>query len=180
MGFYFEFQRSDDAGYWREPFAPPAFWTLYGIAGFALGCMGLASYATMGQLLSVGTLFDQVVLTLIALTIPAYAMLGIRLAWIRKFLVLQADGFTIGHRLRGWTLWSRQIARDQIVGFSYANPKPSPNNAPKQHSDGKYYIQGHWTLSVELKDGSKLRIDRNTEKDVLEPLKMSLDSWLAG
>ncbi len=189
MGFYLELrpngpaaQESATNGYFAEFYEqtpPPVFWLLYGVAGFALVCMGLAAYSLLGDLAKSGSFFDTLLVACIFSSVPFYFLIGLKLVGFRKMVRISGDELVVGFQFLRKIRFAKRVNRSQIKDISLINQRPRPNVAPGQHDDPQYYIRGHWRVVVELRNGKSIVVDRHTEKGALEPLSLSLMNWLS-
>jgi len=177
MGFYLELGPAGQNEY-REHSVPPVFWILYGLAGFALCCMFGAAYTLLGDLARAGSTFDRVLILSILSAVPFYLAIGVKLAWIKKFVRFDGAGLTVGFRLGKWEFWKRSTTWSSIQSIELVNQRPTANLAVRQHGDAQYHIRGHWRILVKEKAGKEFVADRHTEKEMLEPLYLALTSRL--
>lgn len=180
MGFYLELFPVAGETEYREQAVPNVFWILYGLAGFALACMFGAAYSLLGDLAKAGSTFDRALIGSILSAVPIYVLLGVKMAWVRKFARYDARGVEVGHRLAGKTLWKRFVPWAEVKSVELVNQRPTANLAPRQHGDAQYYIRGHWRLLLVTRENKEVVLDRHTEKEMLEPLFTDLRSTLLG
>lgn len=179
MGFYLELKKTDSQGLqFKEQNPPPVFWTLYGLAGFALSCMGLAAHSLLFQLVSNGDPWDLLLVGSIMTAVPIYLGIGFKLLWVRKYILFSHDQVQIGYTIGSGSFTIRTLKRSDVVDVYLINQKPSSNVAPTHHEDPQYYIRGHWRLILKTKNGKLVPLDRHTEKGALESLLNSSTSWL--
>lgn len=177
MGFYLEMRpRPEDESEFREDKAPPVFWFLYLVLGFALGCMGAAAFTVMRDLISQGSALDLALAGFFVVAVVVYVLLGVKLVAVRKFVRL-GEALEVGYRLLGRPVLVRRIEKKQIDSVDIINRRPSPNVARYQHDDPRYQIQGHWAVSVKGKSGQRVSVDRSTDRGALEDLFASLQEW---
>lgn len=179
MGFYFQLNRAPDGGRYLETELPFGFWVLYAIAGFALACMSLAANTVMADLVRIGGTFDKLLISSLFLALPVYLLIGLRLWRIRKEIRFMPQAIVIRYGLGNFTLYSSSIAKSEIRQVTLTNERPSPNVAPRAHSDRQYHIQGHWRVGLELVSGKTIILDRHTEKEAVEGLRQDLERWFA-
>jgi len=178
VGFYFDLRRvATVSGSYCELGAPVSFWALYGIAGFALICMGGAAYYVLADLAQVGTIWDRAIVILILLAIPAYFVVGVKLAVVRRFVLFSGDTIKVGYRFSKTPVFQKSLTRDQIAKIELINQRPSKNVAPSQHEDAQFYVRGHWKILLTERNKRKVVIDRHTEKGALEGLFEYLLAW---
>lgn len=179
MGFYIELKKTDSNGQEFKELSPPqVFWTLYGLAGFALTCMGLAAHALLAKLLTTGDVWDLILVGSIIAAVPIYLLIGIKLAWVRKFIRFQEDTLVSGYTLWNYPLPLLKLKKDEVDDLLLVNHRPSANVAPAQHEDSQYYIRGHWRILLKTKSGKLITLDRHTEKGALHSLQNSVRAWL--
>lgn len=178
MGFYIELAPVGPKRF-QEGIIPPIFWILYAIAGFALLCMGGAAHAVLGDLLEIGSTFDQVILSLIFAAVPLYFLIGLKLLLVRKFVAFEGNHFKMGYLFAKKPVLVKKFSPQDVEDILLLNRKPSPNVAVRLHEDSQYHLQGHWR--VILKTGKKfLTIDKHTDKGALQPLYKDLLDWKNG
>ncbi|MCB0417218.1 MAG: hypothetical protein H6617_00515 [Bdellovibrionaceae bacterium] len=177
MGFYFEMQPAGDREF-KEASAPPVFWTLYAILGFALACMSGAAFTILRGMAAKGDALDVALYYMFLSTLPLFLLLGVRLLWVRKFIALGDKTIQWGYRLGGWTLFKKTLSRDRVKQVLFLSRVPTPNMAPQIHDDQQYYFQGHWRLVLRLDSGKDVRLDRHNERAALEELFEWVSSWL--
>jgi len=180
MGFYLELFPVTGEKEYREQAVPGVYWILFGLAGFALACMFGAAYTLLGDLARAGSTFDRFLIGSILSAVPLYLLVGIKMAWVRKFARYDTKGVETGYRLFGKAFCKRFTAWSEVKAVELVNLRPTANLAPRQHADAQYYIRGHWRLILAGKDGKEVVIDRHTEKEVLEPLYRALQLTFAG
>lgn len=178
MGFYLELTPRENE--FRETRIPGVFWFLYLFAGLALFGMGASAFMILRDLVSQGSLWDQIIVAGILVFIPIYLLIGVRLLSIRKFVRMEGEALKKGYRLFGKELIARDIRRHEIENFELINQRPSPNIAPKEHDDSEYYIQGHWRVVARLKNRSLVALDRHNRKEALVPMAQELRRWVKG
>lgn len=166
-------------GHYAETEVPSSFWMLFAVAGFALACMGGAAFTVLQDLAKMGGTFDQLLLLAIAMAVPCYLLIGAKLALVRKHIDFSGDVLKISFRIKEIALWSRSLPRSGIKEFRLENQIPTQNLAPRQHGDTQYYIRGHWRLVCTSFSGRHFILDKNTEKESLEPLLIELQHWLS-
>lgn len=176
MGFFLELGE-EKPRYYAEARIPLIFWELYAVLGFALLCMGIAAFSIFSDLLSADQLLDKFLVGSFALFVVMYILVGIKLAWIRKFVDFSEDTVKWGFRAKNWILFSRQLPKKSVASFGLEHSSPTQNTAPQLHTDAQYYIQGHWRLILHAPERDFL-IDRSTEREALEPLLIQLQDWL--
>ena len=174
MGFYMELSPTQTPGEFAEKEVPPVFWVLYLIAGFALACMAGAAHLLLWDLAKSGSWFDILLVGTIFLAIPAYILIGIKLAGVRKFVWLSPGKLVLGFRFFGRPIVRKELREEDVAGIDLHNKKPTPNLAPEQHDDPQYAIRGHWRVSVKTKKGRDIVVDRHTENEALIPLAGAL------
>ena len=180
MGFYIELKKADTNGReFRETAPPQVFWTLYGLAGFALTCMGLAAHSLLVTLLNTGDPWDLVLVGSIFSAVPMYLLIGLKLVWMRKFIRFEENGVQLGLFVGKKPIVLKRIKREDITDVLLINQRPSENVAPIQHDDSQYFIRGHWRLLLNTKDGKSVVLDRHTEKGALHSLQNSARNWFA-
>ncbi|MBM4317011.1 MAG: hypothetical protein FJ116_05975 [Deltaproteobacteria bacterium] len=178
MGFYIELKKTGDSdNMFLEQSPPQVFWTLYGLAGFALTCMGLASHSLLITLLSTGDPWDLLLVGSVFSTVPIYLLIGIKLVWIRKFITFNHDNLEMGFYLGSRRFFISKLDKQNAAEVLLVNERPSANVAPVQHDNSQYYIRGHWRLLVKTKDGKDIILDRHTEKGALHSLQNKVRSW---
>jgi hypothetical protein len=180
MGFYIELKKTNDSGTeFIEQNPPPVFWTLYGIAGFALTCMLLAAHTLLTKLLNTGDPFDLFLVGSLFLVVPLYLIIGFKLACVRKYLQFTPDQLVIGYSI-GRKKWNTKILRRaEMTEVLLINQKPSSNVAPAHHTDPQYYIRGHWRLILKDKMGKSVTLDKHTEIGALKSLENSTKIWMS-
>ncbi len=179
MGFYIELKKTDNVEKeFKEQKAPQVFWTLYGLAGFALTCMGLAAHSLLLQLLTTGDYLDLLLVGSIISSVPIYVLIGIKLLWIRKYIRFLDTDLVIGYSLGNKYFNFKTINKSEIEEVLLVNQRPSANVAPAHHADPQYYIRGHWRLVIKTKLGKLITLDRHTEKGALHPLQNSVRTWM--
>lgn len=179
MGFYIELKKTDSAGQEFKELSPPqVFWTLYGLAGFALTCMWIAAHSLLFKLLTTGDAWDLILVGSIIAAVPIYILIGIKLAWVRKFIRFQGDTLVCGYMLWTYPLTLLNLKRAEVEDLLLVNRRPSANVAPAQHADSQYYIRGHWRILLKTKSGRLITLDRHTEKGALHSLQNSIRTWL--
>lgn len=179
MGFYIELKKTDDSGMeFRDQNPPPVFWTLYGLAGFALTCMGLAAHSLLFKLLTTGDLWDLVLVGCILSSVPIYILIGLKLLLIRKYIRFSDDLVMLGYKVGNYEFNLKNLHRSEISELLLANRKPSANVAPAHHQDPQYYIRGHWLLMLKTSHDKFVTLDRHTEKEALYPLENRIKDWL--
>lgn len=179
MGFYIELKKAEgQVSEFREQKPPQVFWTLFGLAGFALTCMGLAAHSLLRTLLNTGDPWDLAMVGAILGFVPFYLALGIKLLWVRKFIVFKPDSLVMGYRLGNKAFNFKTVKKSEVAEFFLINQKPSANVAPAQHADSQYYIRGHWRLILKTQTGKLVTLDRHTEKGALHSLQNSVRDWL--
>jgi hypothetical protein len=179
MGFYFELKKTgSDNLEFREQGVPQVFWTLYGLAGFALTCMGLAAHSLLVTLLNTGDPWDLILIGSIFFSVPVYLLIGVKLLWVRKFVQLEPNQLALGYFVGSRRFTLKRLPKSEIKEVLLINQRPSSNVAPARHGDSQYYIRGHWRLLVNTKSGKHLVLDRHTEKGALHSLQSSLRTWL--
>jgi hypothetical protein len=178
MGFYIELKKTEASGdKFLEQSPPQVFWTLYGLAGFALTCMGLAAHSLLLTLLNTGDPWDLLLVSSIFSAIPIYLLIGIKLLWIRKFITFNHDNLEMGFSLWKSRFLVSKLDKQKIAEVLLVNERPSANVAPVQHDNSQYFIRGHWRLLVKTKDGKNIILDRHTEKGALHSLQNKVRSW---
>jgi hypothetical protein len=179
MGFYIELKKTDAQGNeFREQKPPQVFWTLFGLAGFALTCMGLAAHALLRKLLTTGDPWDLAMVGAILSFVPFYLAIGIKLLCIRKYIEFAPQDLFIGYRIGNSTFRFKTVKKTDVGEVLLINQKPSANLAPAQHTDPQYYIRGHWRLILKTKNGRLITLDRHTEKGALNPLENRVKEWV--
>lgn len=178
MGFYIELKKIDSLGNeFREQNPPPVFWTLFGIAGFALTCMFLASHSLLEKLLNNGDPIDLFLVGILFITIPVYFIIGFKLACLRKYLLFTPSKLSMGYSIGTTKLTARTVNRLEIDEVLLINQKPSANVAPSHHTDPQYYIRGHWRLVLKTHKGKIVTLDRHTERAALQLLEATTKTW---
>lgn len=177
MGFYIELlPSSPQMNRFQENAIPPIFWILYGIAGFALFCMGAAAHAVLGDLLKAGSTFDLVILSLIFSAVPLYLLIGFKLLFVRKFVSIEEGILQFGYTVAGKPVRVRRFSPGGVEAVLLLNRKPSPNVAVRIHEDSQYHLRGHWRVFLQV--GKKfITLDKHTEKGALEPLYLRVLYW---
>ena len=179
MGFYIDLKRvTPNSLDFSETKTPQVFWMLFGLAGFALTCMGLAAHNLLLDLLKSGDLFDTLLVGGVTFFVPAYFITGIKLAVVRKKVKFSGEYLVVGFFMGQIPVWFKKISRVEIDSYEIINRRPSPNVAAKRHQDSQYHIRGHWRLMLKLKNGKSITLDRHTEKGALHSLQNSLRTWL--
>lgn len=179
MGFYIELKKLDSSGTeFRENAPPQVFWTLYGLAGFALTCMGLSAHSLLATLLNTGDPWDLVLVGSILLAVPFYLLVGIKLFWVRKFILFDPNSIQMGFLIGKKRFTLSQVAKNDISETLLINQRPSENVARVQHDDPQYFIRGHWRLIIKTKKGESIVLDRHTEKGALHSLLNSTRTWM--
>jgi len=164
------------AGEFKEISIPPVLWLLYGIAGFALTCMGASAAEVLADLARSGSVIDLAIVWMLATLVIGYLAVGIRLALVRKFVVADTGKLVMGYSAALWRFKVREIIWSQVSQVMLVNQSPTPNLAPHYHGDRQFFIRGHWRVVVELKDKNRFTLDTHTEKDALMPLFTHLES----
>lgn len=180
MGFYIEMSQTEpQVGLFEERGVPSTFWVLYGIALFAVLCMGMAAFTVLRDLFQRGNTFDQVLLFGVFSFIPAILLIGMKLALFRKFIEFSGDHLIVGFRSpnRKISLFKNSFPKKSVTDFFLINKRQSANLAKKEHEDRRYHIRGHWKVLAEV-NGKRIVLDRHTEQEALEPLYQSLKAWL--
>ncbi len=182
MGFYLELRKAvvDGSIEFREQVPPPVFWLLYFVAGFALVCMGAAAYALLGDLVRSGSFWDVLIVAVILSAVPLYLLLGLKLMSLRKKVLFTDDKITCGFQWRKRLFFRVEVPHSDAREVVILNQRPAPNVAPSHHDDRQYYIRGHWRVGIQLKNGKTVILDRHTEKEALEPLRLQLENWITG
>ena len=182
MGFYIEMKKSNPLGLGGEEFkeasTPQVFWALFGLAGFALTCMGLAAHSLLSTLLKTGDIWDLLLVSAIFSCVPIYLTIGLKLIWVRRFVSFNSNTLVLGYRFGHFPFWFRRVSKQQVVLAELVNLRPSSNLAPLQHRDSQYFVRGHWRLVLKLRNGKRLNLDRHTEQGALLPLYHSVLNWL--
>lgn len=169
MGYYFELEPVRN-NYFAETRVPTVFWALYALLGFALACMGTAAFGILSDLFRTGSAIDKSFLYAFGLAIAGYLVVGIKLAFVRKFVDFSDKKIRWGFKIRDFILWSQRVMASDISEIELTHSTSSPNQAPSLHNDRQYYAQGHWRVTVTTKSGETLILDRNTDREALEPL----------
>jgi hypothetical protein len=131
--------------------------------------MGLAAWDLLLQLARSTEFWDQALVSMILSFIPVYLLIGLKLAWSRKYIRWNGEEIEVGYRLGRYRLFYRRIAKKDILRIELNNQRPSGNLAPIQHRDAQYYIKGHWRVVVVTKKRSYV-LDRHTDREALLPL----------
>jgi hypothetical protein len=178
MGFYLEIvpeplKREE----FREVPPPKTYWILYGIAVFAVGCMMAAAYQVLGDLLSAGTVWDWLILGVLALVILLFGAVGFKMAALRRFIRLVGKQLQTGYFCFGYPIVLRKVNRDEVKEVSLFNHKPAPNLAPQFHDDPQYFIRGHWRVMVYPTRRRPILIDKHVEKEALESIYQWVSTW---
>ncbi len=178
MGFYIDL-KPVGTGEFKETEVPFAFYTLFAIAGFALVCMGLASHMLMADLVKVGTAFDFILIGSIAMSVPFYLLMGVKLFFIKKFVSIKNGLVCYGFTFRGKVFYKKQIRLSDATSVALINKRPTKNVAPVMHNNVQYHINGHWRLVLNLKNGKAVVLDRHTDVDALKPMYDLLKSLVS-
>lgn len=178
MGFYLELQKNAGDGVYRESKVPSVYWVLYGIAGFALLCMGGAAHALLWDLAAAGSTFDKFLIGLIVAAVPGYLAVGAKMAFFRKYVEIIPNEIHTGFEAFGLRPLNRKIAKSEAKAIFFTNQRPSPNLASKRYDDPQYQIRGHWKVGVALKSGKEVTLDRHVEQDMLVDFAEELKTWL--
>lgn len=178
MGFYFDLESIPGVGF-REVRVPTVFWALFALAGFALVCMGAASFTILKALLETGSLVDRALILGYWVAVLGFLGVGIRLALIRKFVDTANDALTFGYRFGRWKLFSRALDRSAITEITIIHSSPGPNTAPTLHRETRYYLKGHYRLIAKTNSGRVWTLDRNIDEESLTPLNQDLNFWLS-
>lgn len=178
MGFYIDL-KPVGPGEFKEKEIPFAFYALFGIAGFALLCMGLASHMLLADLVKVGTAFDYVLIGSIAMSVPFYLLMGLKLFFVKKFVSFRNGMIYYGFTFKGKTFYQKQIALKDIVNVELVNKRPTKNVAPVMHNNVQYHINGHWRLLLTLRNGKTAILDKHTDIDALKPMYDLLKSSIS-
>ena len=173
-------RRQADRPEFTESEVPYVYWVLYGLAGFALSCMGLAAYSLLWDLAQKGSWFDLGIIGVILAAVPFYLVIGAKMAFTRKFVRFEGDFLEVGFRFMGRPLWVLRTERSGISSVELLNLRTTPNLAAAEHDDPQYQIRGHWRIVVTAKSGKKMVVDRHTEKEMLVPLFEAISSWKPG
>ncbi len=176
MGFYFELHPTR-SGVFSEVRAPTVFWTLYGLLGFSLTCMGAAAFGVFSDLVRSGDWFDRALIYGFGLTVILYGLVGIRLGFLRKFIRTSEYYIQWGHRMGTWQVTSRRLERTKLRAFEIVHSHPGANTAPTLHADTQYFIQGHYRLIAKDAHDRTWTLDRATEREALIPLWQNLERW---
>jgi len=177
MGFYLELVRVPNKLEYRESQIPVVYWALYGIAGFALLCMGLSSHTLIIQLLKRDFWLDSLLGGAFLTVLPLYLFFGLKLAAIRKYIKF-GDDLEIGFRCFGYPIRRRNLRRSQILSFDLTRHRSSPNVGKFQHQDSQYHNRGHWRLLARMNSEKTVVLDRHTDGELLRPIYEDLREWL--
>ncbi|MBI1859803.1 MAG: hypothetical protein HYR96_02665 [Deltaproteobacteria bacterium] len=175
MGFYFELEPVEN-GAFRETRVPMVFWGLYGLLGFALSCMLLASFTVLRDLQRQGSGIDLFLIAAFGSALAGFVGVGIKLVWVRKFLEFDNSCVRWGYRLGKFAPFTSSVPRSEIERFAIEHSGATPNRAPQLHGEQQYYIQGHFRL-VLVSHGKEHVLDKSTHSEVLEPILVSLERW---
>lgn len=174
VGYYLELEQINPDRF-SEVRVPLVFWALYALAGFAMACMGTAAFAVLGDLIESGLFLDQLLVGAFALAIIGYGLIGVKLAFVRKFIEIHDGWVRWGYGLAGMEFFTRKAALSIIENILIEHSGNTPNRAQTFHEDIQYYVQGHWRLVLRA-HGREWLLDRNTDKEALQPLFAFLDS----
>lgn len=176
MGFYFDFNKLSETEF-NESKTPLVFWGLYLLLGLSLLGMGLSAHRIIGELYTHGTWLDRLVILIVPLiSIPLYLLTGIRLIWVKKFLLL-GSSLEVGYRIGTHSFLIHKVRKEEIESIELSPNLSSPNLAPLLQSDSEYFAKGHWQVLLRLKTGQLYRIDRHVERDALVELFETLNVW---
>jgi hypothetical protein len=178
MGFYLELvPEPTKREEFREVPPPKTYWILYAIAVFAVGCMMAAAYQVLGDLLSAGTVWDLLILGILALVILLFGAVGFKMAALRRFIRVAGTQLQTGYFCFGYPLVLRKVNREDVKEVVLLNQKPAPNLAPQFHDDPQYFIRGHWRVVVYSNHHPPLLIDKHVEKEALESIYQWVSEW---
>ena len=181
MGFYLELRPRQTGSFvdeFVEQAPPPTYWALFLIAIFALICMALAAHPVLDGLLAQGSSVDWVLVFVLVIIVGIFVFVGLKMAFLRKFLRFRNTELDAGYYWAGVPLVSRRWSRSEINEVVLFNYQPAPNLAPQTHQDSQYYIRGHWRLLVKLKSGRIFVLDKHVEREAMEPLFLALQDWM--
>lgn len=176
MGFYTEIAKGRP-GFYLEGAVPPVFWTLFAIAGFALICMWGAAHSLLFSLADTGNWYDQALVWIFALMVVVYVGFGVKFAWVRKFVHFEGSRIAWGFRFGDRVVYEKQLEREEIAQIVLTNHKPSGNRGEQTHDNASYHYRGHWQIRAVLNSHGYVILDKNSDKEPLEPLYEELRAW---